>query len=266
MQHARSLSRQEKIMQLLLELRTISVKDLVAQFKVSEWTIRRDLTSLEERRLIERTYGEVKLIDSHKHVSFVRPKGGEDMSAIAAKVLIGRATARLMQVGQHLALSAGTTTAEVAKALRERGTPCFVVTNALDIASELAAGRNIRVTCTGGEVDADYRTLNGPVAERVLRGHFFDVAVIGVSGIAGSEGLTVNSQLNAVALETMLQHAKKVVVVADHTKFGAVRFAHLAPTQVMDTLVTDRLPEGELLEHLRGGGTELIVASDPREP
>lgn len=261
--NVRSLSRQERIMQVLLESGTVPVNALAEQLGVSSWTVRRDLGALEARGLLARRYGEASLLGA-SHEAFSPPHVADASGSPAAKRLIGRAAARLVQSGHHLALNAGTTTAEVAKALRERGTPCFVVTNALDIASELAAGRNIRVTCTGGEVDADYRTLNGPVAERVLRGHFFDVAVIGVSGIASKEGLTVNSQLNAVALETMLRHAKKVVVVADHTKFGAVRFAHLAPTEVVDALVTDRLPEGELLEHLRGNGAELIVAADPR--
>lgn len=261
MQHSRSLSRQEKIVQLLLELRTVSVKDLVARFKVSEWTIRRDLTSLEERRLIERNYGEVKLIDARKYASFVRPKV-EDMNTAAAKALIGRAAARLVQDGQHIALSAGTTTTEVARALKERDGRFCVVTNALNIAMELSAGKSIRVTCTGGEVNGDYHTLTGPVAERALKAHFFDVAIIGVSGIALREGLTVNSQLNAVTLEIMLHHSKKVIVVADGSKFGVVRFAHLAAIDFVDTIVTDAYPPEAFVEHLKSSGTGLIVAAE----
>jgi DeoR family transcriptional regulator, aga operon transcriptional repressor len=258
----RSLSRQEKIMQLLLASETLSVSDLAQQLGVSAWTIRRDLSCLEKQQLLARHYGEAKVLESQTYESFTWPRTGND-DLHAAKRVIGRAAARLVQAQQHVALSAGTTTSEVAKALRERDVPCYVVTNALNIAMELSLGKHIRATCTGGEVDGDYSTLNGPIAERVLKGHYFDIAIIGVSGVALEEGLTVNSQLNAVALEMMLQHSKKIVVVADHAKFGTVRFAHLAPLDRIDVIVTETAPAKEFLEHFRGKGVEVIVATQP---
>ena len=259
--NVRSLGRQERIVQLLAKTQAVSVADLAAQLNVSGWTVRRDLSALEARGLLERRYGEAQL-----RASYRPPPGtpdGNSADVQAAKRRIGGAAARLVGNAQHVVLSAGTTTTEVARALRERDTPCFVVTNALNIASELAAARSVRVTCTGGEVDGDYNTLNGPVAERALRGHFFDLAVVGVSGIAADEGLTVDSQLNAVALETMIRHAKRVVVVADGSKFGAVRFAHLAPLGALDILVTDERPAGALGKYLAEHGTEIVVAEDP---
>jgi DeoR family transcriptional regulator, aga operon transcriptional repressor len=241
----RSLSRQEKIMQLLLASETLSVSDLAQQLGVSAWTIRRDLSCLEKQQLLARHYGEAKVLESQTYESFTWPRTGND-DLHAAKRVIGRAAARLVQAQQHVALSAGTTTSEVAKALRERDVPCYVVTNALNIAMELSLGKHIRATCTGGEVDGDYSTLNGPIAERVLKGHYFDIAIIGVSGVALEEGLTVNSQLNA-----------------DHAKFGTVRFAHLAPLDRIDVIVTETAPAKEFLEHFRGKGVEVIVATQP---
>ncbi len=260
--NVRSLGRQERIVQLLAEGQTVSVAELAAGLNVSGWTVRRDLSALEARGLLERRYGEAQLRASYR-ASYRPPTdpAADGADAQAAKRRVGGAAARLVGSGQHVALSAGTTTREVARALRERGTACFVVTNALNIASELAPARSVRVTCTGGEVDGDYNTLNGPVAERALRGHFFDLAIVGVSGLEADAGLTVDSQLNALALETMIRHAKRVVVVADRSKFGAVRFAHLAPLDVLDILVTDERPAGALAERLAAHGVEVVVAA-----
>jgi DeoR/GlpR family transcriptional regulator of sugar metabolism len=257
----RSLSRQERIVQILLDEKTISVSQLAKQLHVSEWTVRRDLSELEEKQLVERSYGQAALVKSREYRSFLSPNDMDSSGRLSAKRLIGAVAAKLVQPGQHVAISAGTTTTEVALALKERTTSCFVVTNALNIAKELSTCKDIRVTCTGGEVDGDYCTLNGPVAERILRAHYFDLAILGVSGITLQEGITVNSQLNAVALDIMFQHAKRIVVVADRTKFGEVRFAHLAPIDAVDIIVTDQAPHKAFCDYLSTVGVELIFPS-----
>jgi DeoR family transcriptional regulator of aga operon len=156
-------------------------------------------------------------------------------------------------------LSAGTTTTEVARALKGRQ-GLSVITNALNIAQELANEPGLAVTCTGGDVHADYHTLTGPVAERALRAYFFDVAVIGVSGIAREAGLTVTSQLNAMTMEIMVDHAMQLIVVADQQKWGQVSRAYLAPLHAIDILVTDAEPPEEVREALAAAHVEVLVA------
>lgn len=240
MSGTKSLNRQEAIVRFLLADRSITVKDLAARLAVSSWTVRRDLAALERRGLVRRRYGMAEAVDDNRYESFLpsAPPSGLD----EAKRNIGLAAARLVQAGQSIALSAGTTTLAVARALRERDVPCHIVTNALDIAAYLAQSPTLHVTCSGGDVDGRYGTLTGPVAERALASHYFDIAFIGVSGIGALEGVTANSQLNATVLQAMVGHAKRVVAVADHTKFGRVRFAHLASFGELDMLVTDRVP------------------------
>jgi DeoR family transcriptional regulator, aga operon transcriptional repressor len=120
---------------------------------------------------------------------------------------------------------------------------------------------DVAVTCTGGDVHGDYYTLTGPVAERALRSYFFDVAIIGVSGLTAREGLTVNSQLNAVTMDIMVRHATQVIVVADHSKLGRVSFAQLATLDAIDTLVTDAPPPDELAEQLAAAGVNVLIAA-----
>ncbi|MFO7169876.1 MAG: DeoR/GlpR family DNA-binding transcription regulator [Chloroflexota bacterium] len=264
MSRTRTRSRQDRIVQILVERGRTTVRDLAAELAVSGWTLRRDLAELEERQLIVRHHGAVSLASGARPELLLAmppaPAGGSELDALQR---IGRAAADLLASGERVALGAGRTTTQVARALRGRRS-LTVVTNGLNIALELAADQGIEVLCTGGAVDGRFFTLTGPMTERALRSHYFDVAVIGVSGVSAEAGLTVNSPRNAVALELMIDHALRVVVVADHSKLGRIGFARLAPLDAVDTLVTDERPPDELCDALRDSGVELVVAGGLR--
>ena len=151
--------------------------------------------------------------------------------------------------------------AQVAQALARLNNhkPLHIMTNALNIAMELAHRPSLHVTCTGGDVRSDHYTLTGPVAERALRAHFYDVAVIGVSGVTAKEGLTVNGQLDAVALEMMIEQSRRLVVVVDSSKIGQVHFVHLAPLSRVDVLVTEQAPLPSFCDALTQTHVELVV-------
>lgn len=263
MSSMRSLQRQEKIFQMLAHQETVSVQELAAALQVSTWTVRRDLNQLEEREVLQRQHGSAKLsatMPTQPTPAFARgssvPKG-----SVLAKAQIGQAASRLVYDGQYVALGAGTTTTEVARALKVGSKRLAVVTNSLIIALELAVAPHIQVTCTGGDVHRDYYSLTGPVTERALKSHYYDVSIISVSGIAATQGLTVNSQLNAVMLEIMVQHSHQVIVVAERSKIGTVRFAYLAPLQAADILVTDVEPPAEFQDQLKLANVKLVIAS-----
>jgi DeoR family transcriptional regulator of aga operon len=177
-----------------------------------------------------------------------------------AKRCIGMMTARLLHSGERVALAGGTTTLEVAKALKLIHFKGEVVTNALDIALELSEESDIHVVCTGGDVQPRYHTLVGAVAERMLKLQYFDVAVIGVSGISLRHGITVNSQVDATALELMMEHSCRTIVVADRSKFGRVCFASFAPTPPIDMLVTDDRPPADYQDYLQALKIKLMAA------
>lgn len=261
MSGSKSLTRQEAIVGHLLETGAVAVRELAARLDVSTWTVRRDLAALEGRGLVRRRYGLAEVVEGQHYDSFAPNPPRRDLRE--PKRRIGIVAARLVQPGQSLALGAGTTTMAVATALTERNLHCLVITNALDIAGVLARSPQIHVTCSGGNVDGRYGTLTGPVAERALTSHYYDIAFIGVSGIGASEGVTANSQLNATVLQAMISHSKRVVVVADHSKFGQVRFAHLATFREIDVLVTDRAPPLECRTALEAERVTVQVADSP---
>lgn len=258
MKHTRVFQRREKIVQLLRQKQQISVEQLAQQVNVSDWTIRRDLAALEETHQVRRFYGGVALA--------LEPGQLEQLEFNAqtqalAKVAIGRATAQMLTSNQFVALAAGTTTTQVALALRGRS-DLAIMTNALNIAQELSREPGIRLTCAGGEVHGDYYTLTGPVTERALSTHYYDVAVVGVSGISIEQGFSVNSQANAASISIMLRNAHRRIVVADHTKFGKVSYAFLVQLSEVNTIVTDAPPPPVYRQHLEAIGTQLIIAAD----
>ena len=254
MTNTKTLRRQEIILQVLRQNGSATIRDLSDKLDVSGWTIRRDLAELEEMQQIRRTHGRVEIVNGRtEQLEFNAQQNSE------AKRAIGITTARLLKSNQVIALGAGTTATQVALALRGRSN-LSIMTNALNIALELSREPGIRVTCAGGEVHGDYFTLTGPLTERTLSAHYYDVAVVGVSGVDIAAGLTVNSHLNSVIIDVMLKHANKKIVVADSSKFGVISYAHLAPLGSIDMIVTERMPDRTFQEHFRAVATELVIA------
>jgi len=264
---SRSVDRQEKILKLLVAQKTVSINELTQALGVSGWTVRRELNKMEAQQIVKRAHGTVTLIEAPENISLLMETEVEqevDPFNIA-KRQIGETAVRLLRCQRHIALGAGSTTTQVAQALQSCS-DIKVMTNGLNIAMTLSRQPDIELICTGGSVHGSYYTLTGQEAERALRAHFFDVAVIGVSGVAIKEGLTVNSQLNAFTLRMMVEQSRKIMVVADHSKIGEVRFAQLAPLEVVDWLVTNVRPDPDFCSQLLLHGVELVVSSEVIQP
>lgn len=262
MTESRTLRRQEQLLAILAGNGEATVEELAAQTGVSVWTIRRDLSLLEEQGALRRLHGRAEVIATAAGIqawdSTLLQQAA--VTNLKGKQRIGRAVAQRIPTGAHLALSGGSTTLEVARALKAQHWQGEIVTNALDIAVELAETPGLRVVCTGGEVQPRYRTLAGAVTERVLKLYYFDYAVVGVSGIAVPQGFTVNSQVEAATVNLIAEHARTVIVVADQTKFGCVAFAAVLGEAPPHWLATDGDLSAEVGRYLAKLGTQSIKA------
>jgi len=223
---------------------------------VSEWTIRRDLDLLEQRNRVMRFHGGVKIIE--EGIPAIHQSRAIEQN-LQAKQQIGLTAAGLVQAHSHVLLSASSTAAQVANALKQSRKQLSVTTNSLTIAANLADCPTLSVTCTGGEVDEHFLSLNGPLAEQALRNTFFDMVVIGVNGIS-ENGLTVESPVNARTLELMVEEAGSVMVVADNTKVGHTAAYCLAPLEATSIFVTDTRPDTAFAALLDTFGIRLVVA------
>jgi DeoR family transcriptional regulator of aga operon len=260
MKNSRLVKRREAILRILSAEGSVPVSSLADSLGVSGWTVRRDLAQLLQEGVVRRQHGTVSLAEPGSvHVFETFEK--RDRTNPGAKERVGRAAAQLLKAHQYVALGAGTTTTQVARELaRLRDKKLHIMTNALNIAMELSRCPNLQVTCTGGDVQSDHYTLTGPVAERALRTHYYDVAVIGVSGVTVKEGLTVNGQLDSIALQIMIEQSRKLIVVTDSSKVGQVHFVQLAPLASVDVMVIDRSAPLPFYGALAEMGVELVVA------
>jgi DeoR/GlpR family transcriptional regulator of sugar metabolism len=260
---AKALQRQEYIMDTLERNGDVSAKKLAESLNVSIWTIRRDLKVLQNRGILTRYYGGAGQVEERDDTCRLDERGsfrGSSIENREAKRSIGQAAARFLRNGEHVAMAGGTTTFEVARALKKLNFNGEIVTNALDIALELAEKPGVHVVCTGGDVQPRYHTLVGADSMRMLKLHYFDVAVIGVSGISLQHGLTVYSQVNASALELMVEHSCRTIMVADRTKLGQVSFATLSLSAPIDFFITNEPLPQEYITYFQNLKTKVVVA------
>jgi DeoR/GlpR family transcriptional regulator of sugar metabolism len=258
-------SRSDAILQELLRTGEVRVVDLSRRFEVDASTVRRDLEKLERHRLLKRVHGGAVLADALNYSSF-----GHDLvfqsnmgQLVEEKTRIALAAAQLIQPGDTIALSTGTTVAHLARAIRHlQISDLTVVTNAVNVAMELAGLRNLNLIVTGGMVLPDFFAMVGPLAEQSLMQMYTSKTFIGVAGISLEHGLTVPNPLQALAHRTFLERARQTIVLADHSKLGHVALYRLAPVNAMNTLITDKGDEevGGVLDSLRTMKVEVIEA------
>ena len=245
----------ERLAAILEELgsgRTVVVAELAPRLGVSTTTIRRDLDLLQEQRLLARAHGGAVA----QGVLYELPLRYKSARRQDEKRRIAEAAAARVADGASVGLTGGTTCTEVARALVDRD-GLTVVTNALNIASELAVRPNLRLVVTGGTARPESYELVGPIAEQALEGLRLDVALIGVDGIDVEHGCTTHHEVEAHTNATLITRARRVIVVADSTKIGASAFVRICPIERVDELITDRSANVRGLRALREAGIEV---------
>ena len=252
--------RGERLAAILVELRErgqVHVTDLAERFGVSLATLRRDLAILEDQGLCVRRYGGAVPTDSSTEL----PVAYRDRRSKAEKRAVAEAAAKLLPRGpQTVGFTGGSTTSEIARVLSTR-VDLVVVTNALNIAAEMAAKPRIRVVVSGGVARSQSTELVGPWAEAALAQATIGTAYIGVDGLDIEEGLTTHDPVEARTNATLLGRAERVIVVADSSKIGRVLPGRIAPLSAVHALVTDAGADPGLLREIRALGIEVVVAA-----
>ena len=240
----RQAERLSVILEKLSGAGSVDVADLVGWFGVSAATARRDLQLLEDQRMLSRTHGGAVARD----LLYELPLRYKAARHQVEKHRIAAEAARRVVDGAVIGLTGGTTTTEVSRALADRR-DITVVTNALNIAGELAIRTDLRLVVTGGTARSESYELVGPVADRTLEGVNLDLAFVGVDGISTGVGLTTHHEVEAHTNRTMIERARRVVVVTDGSKLGRVAFAVICPLDQVHELITDA---GAPIDHVRG--------------
>jgi len=242
----------------------LTVAEAAQTLGVSEATIRRDLDQLARQQLVTRTHGGA----TAGHVSYDLPLRYKTARHAAEKQRIGRAAAALVAPGSAVALNGGTTTSEVARALATRpdlqdgtgASAVTVVTNAMNIASELAVRQHIKIVVTGGVTRGQSYELIGPFASLVLAQLSLDWAILGVDALDLRNGATAHHEGEASINHLMATRAERVMIVTDSSKLGQRAFALVCPVDDIDVIVTDRDASPDVLAAFTERGIRIVTA------
>lgn len=228
-------NRKRHLVEIITEQNGCSVSELATEFDCSEGTIRRDLEELDERGLINRTHGgAVPETIIGREQSFDQ----KEVQNLEQKTAIAERAVREIHEGQVVFFDSGTTTMEVAKKAPTDGS--FVaITNSPVIGLELAEESGV-VHQTGGMIRHQTRALVGPGAERSIERRSFDLLFLGTHAIDPEAGLTSPNEQEARMKELMVDHAGRVVLVANATKVGKQSFVKYATLSDIDLFVTDQ--------------------------
>ncbi len=232
--------RQSLILQAVRSDGSARVSDLTHRLGVSDMTIRRDLEVLARDGLVEKVHGGAVLPGTPAS----QEPGFEAKLVLERpeKTAIAQAAADLVRPGTAIALAAGTTTFALAQCLLD--VPGLtIVTNSLRVTNVFNSTRGLdgtadSVVLTGG-VRTPSDALVGPVADLTIRSLHFDLLFLGCYGFDTEAGLTTPNLAEAETNRTLIRVARRVVVLADHTKWGLVGLSSFARLDEVDVLVTD---------------------------
>jgi DeoR family transcriptional regulator of aga operon len=246
--------RDERVIGLVRARGTATVEDLSREIGVGPSTIRRDLQRLAGDGRLVRTYGGATLADRPAGVTANGPT-----RAIAEKQRVAAAAARLVQDGQTIAVTSGTTAVEFARQLVDR-TDLTVITNSLDVAQVLLDCDGIQLAVLGGVVRPRMHSLLGHLTEQACREMRADTLFMGIGAISLERGL-MNDYMPEILTDRALRSmATSVVLIADSGKFDLVAPALVFGLDDIDVIVTDSGVRPEVVANLAARGIQVIVA------
>jgi len=249
--------RQTYILERVHEDGAVRVAELARDLNVSDMTVRRDLELLHQQGLLEKVHGGAMVTSGSSlfEPGFVV----KSELQLSEKDAIASAAADLVTAGMAIALSAGTTTYALARRLTDiEG--LTVVTNSVPVADVLyRMGRPDQTIIVTGGVRTPSDALVGPFAVSALRTIHVDLVFMGVHGMDPHSGFTTPNLLEAETNHALVESGRRLVVVADHTKWGVIGISSIARLDQADVLITDAGLEPDARAALGREVRELIV-------
>lgn len=254
--------RQDEIARLIAANARARVGELSVRFGVSAVTIRKDLLVLE---------GEGRVIRTHGGAIAPRGTGPEPAFSIRErlqrdeKTRMGAAAAALVNNGESIVLDASTSAMSIARHLKgdRVWTGLTVVTNSIRIASELAGHPGITVLMLGGRVRWEAQSVVGPLGDAVFRRVNVQKAFLGAAGFTIEEGLSDATEEEAQIKRSMVNAARDVYAVVDHTKWGRIASATFCRTDRLTGVFTDSGAPAAMVAALREMGISVTETGRP---
>jgi DeoR family transcriptional regulator, aga operon transcriptional repressor len=246
-------ARWQRIEEVLAQRGLVGTNELAQLTGVSAVTMRRDLDALTESGVLVRTRGGARLVKPRRELDEAFTTREGQMADEKRRIAV--AAVNCLRPGEALGMNDGTTVMQVAQQITSRQIPLTVATNALNIALALVDSEFVEVTVVGGLLRRVSFGTYAPTEDAL--GHVrFDTVVLGIAGMDSATGIAMQHPFDSVSARRFIDRARRVIVVADSSKWNVSGYAHLAGWDEVDALVTDRSPPQAL------SGTEVIVAAD----
>lgn len=234
--------------------RMLKIKELAEYFDVSIETIRRDFLFLEKKGVLKRVYGGAVA----KYLSGIEPEySHREVKNLKEKIAIGKKALDLVDDGDTILIDIGTTTLELAKALKGNRS-VTVITNALQIAAELVNDPNIRVIVLGGNLRPGELATSGFLAEQGSSIFNVDKMFLGIGGIT-QDGVTDYNIEETNLRRNIIKNSKKIIGLVDHSKFGVTALNHVCKLSQLDFIVTDENTSNSALKFLYEAKIDVLI-------
>jgi DeoR family transcriptional regulator of aga operon len=255
------VERRQRLVAFVEQNNGATVAELSEQFGVSQATVRRDLTRLDQQGLIERAHGGAAPRTRRRDADFPEPPVlRRAFLQVVEKQAIGRVAAEYVSDGDVVIITGGTTTAEMIPHLARRR-DLTIITNALNIASLLAPHKNITVIMLGGVLRHSELSVLGALTEDALQNLRADKLFLGTPAIHVDYGLSADDVTEVQSDRNIMAAVREITVLADHTKFGKIATMRQAPIERVQRLITDWQTPESALTALRTQGVEVIEAA-----
>jgi DeoR/GlpR family transcriptional regulator of sugar metabolism len=246
--------RQARIVAELRATPSLRVNELAGLLDVSTETVRRDLAELDERGLINRTYG-----GAMRPISFEPGLAEREVLMVPERERIAAAGVKLVEPSDILMIGGGATTLHFARRLAAELNHLTVITHAFSIAMALATNPLHKVLMLPGQYDGREGLIHGPDTIDALQRFRANKAFLGASGLT-AEGPSDAGMGPALIYGAMMRRASETIILADHTKFDRPSLSVYGPWSPQTTLVTDTDPRGDLAAALSSSRARLSVA------
>jgi len=249
-------SKSERLTQIVAELRatpSLRVNELAERLQVSTETVRRDFTELEERGLINRTYG-----GALRPMSLEPALAEREQLLVEERQRIANCAAKLVEDNDILMIGGGATTLHVARRLSVERNHLTIITHAFSIAAAMASNPLHKVLVLPGQYDGREGLINGPDTIDALQKYRSTKAILGASGIT-EEGPSDAGVGPSLIYGAMMRRSAETLIVADHSKIGRSSLAVFGEWSQSVTLVTDWALPTALHNHLTAARAKIVL-------
>ena len=249
-------TRRQKIKQLMISNKIVSLNEFCEILHVSESTIRNDLKYLDEKGVLTRTYGGAVLNENTRYNIAMNTR--YTMNIEQKEEIAGYVVEHLLKNNSIIFLDSGTTMVSIAKKILDSMLELTIITSSFAIASILSRNANIDLYITGGKLNHIKEAFIDQTAIDFASTICPDLYLFSCDGVDGINGYTIGDPEEVAIKKIVALHARKIICVIDSTKINQVKMKKIFNITEIDTIITDSMAEDAAVDSFRSMGVNMI--------